>query len=94
METFTYFLIRIIVISLSLFILSRFFHVNLKNIFNDKMGLIGFVAIFYLFSVPFSLYSLLTLDIYWRGAVVHYLLPSIINIALFASWYLHFQKKK
>lgn len=93
METLTYFLLRIIVISLSLFILSRFFQVNLKNIINDKMGLIGFVAIFYLIGVPFSLYTLLTLELYWRDAVVYYLLPSIIDIALFASWYFYFEKK-
>mgnify|MGYP001203426453 CR=1 FL=1 len=93
METFTYFLFRIIYISLSLLILSRFFQVNLKNIINDKMGLIGFVAIYYLFSVPFGLYYLLALELYWRDAVLHYLLPSIINIALFASWYFYFEKK-
>ena len=93
METLTFFLFRIIVISLSLFILSRFFQVNLKNIINDKMGLIGFVAIYYLSFVPSSLYSLLTLELYWRFAVVHYLLPIIMDIGLFASWYLHFEKK-
>ena len=80
--------------SLSLFISYKFFRVDLRNILDDKRGLIGIYAIFSLFYVPMLIVYSFTDEFYdWRNLVVYYILPIFFSIALFASWYLHFQKK-
>ena len=80
--------------SLSLFISYKFFRVDLRNILDDKRGLIGIYAIFSLFYVPMLIVYSFSDEFYdWRDLVVYYILPIFFSIALFASWYLHFQKK-
>ena len=80
--------------SLSLFISYKFFRVDLRNILDDKRGLIGIYAIFSLFYVPMLIVYSFSDEFYdWRDLVVYYIFPIFFSIALFASWYLHFQKK-